>query len=135
MCHGPVALLCVHALSTSGRVLSSLPHRRLDCLVVGPGLGRDPLLLDIARSVIQRARAAGLPLVLDGDGLFLVAREPALVEGYSQCILTPNLNEFRCAAGWPPARRCASVGGAQGVLPWYTAADSTSRPQLIKSCQ
>ncbi|MEW5297269.1 MAG: hypothetical protein WDW36_000490 [Sanguina aurantia] len=75
---------------------------RLDCLVVGPGLGRDPLLLDIARSVIQRARAAGLPLVLDGDGLFLVAREPALVEGYSQCILTPNLNEFR--------RLCMTLG-------------------------
>ncbi|GFR52265.1 hypothetical protein Agub_g14800, partial [Astrephomene gubernaculifera] len=68
---------------------------RLDCLVVGPGLGRDPLLLDIARSVILRARAAKLPLVLDGDGLFLVAREPELVAGYTNCVLTPNLNEFR----------------------------------------
>lgn len=68
---------------------------RLDCLVVGPGLGRDPLLLDIARAVILRARAVGMPLVLDGDGLFLVAREPSLVEGYGQCILLPNLNEFR----------------------------------------
>jgi ATP-dependent NAD(P)H-hydrate dehydratase len=54
---------------------------RLDCLVVGPGLGRDPLLLDIARSVILSAKAAKMPLVLDGDGLFLVAREPELVAG------------------------------------------------------
>lgn len=54
---------------------------RLDCIVIGPGLGRDPLLLDIARQVLLRARAAKLPLVLDGDGLFLVAREPELVEG------------------------------------------------------
>jgi len=68
---------------------------RLDCLVVGPGLGRDPLLLDIARSVILHAREAQLPLVLDGDALFLVAREPELVQGYTQCVLTPNLNEFR----------------------------------------
>ncbi|KAG2492620.1 hypothetical protein HYH03_009036 [Edaphochlamys debaryana] len=68
---------------------------RLDCLVVGPGLGRDPLLLDIARSVIIRARALKMPLVLDGDGLFLVAREPELVAGYTNCVLTPNLNEFR----------------------------------------
>nr|ADI46920.1 MTM0417 [Volvox carteri f. nagariensis] len=68
---------------------------RLDCLVVGPGLGRDPLLLDIARSVILRAKAAKMPLVLDGDGLFLVAREPELVAGYTNCVLTPNLNEFR----------------------------------------
>ncbi|GLC64601.1 hypothetical protein PLESTF_000183300 [Pleodorina starrii] len=68
---------------------------RLDCLVVGPGLGRDPLLLDIARSVILRAKAAKMPMVLDGDGLFLVAREPELVAGYTNCVLTPNLNEFR----------------------------------------
>jgi ATP-dependent NAD(P)H-hydrate dehydratase len=68
---------------------------RLDCLVVGPGLGRDPLMLDVARAVILRAREALLPLVLDGDALFLVAREPELVKGYSQCLLTPNLNEFR----------------------------------------
>jgi len=68
---------------------------RLDCLVVGPGLGRDPLLLDIARACIVAARGASLPLVLDGDGLFLVAREPELVQGYPSCVLTPNLNEFR----------------------------------------
>jgi ATP-dependent NAD(P)H-hydrate dehydratase len=54
---------------------------RLDCLVVGPGLGRDSLLLDTARSIIQRARKTGLPLILDGDSLFLVAREPDLVLG------------------------------------------------------
>ncbi len=54
---------------------------RLDCLVVGPGLGRDTLLLDIARACLVRARLAGLPLVLDGDALFLVAREPELVQG------------------------------------------------------
>lgn len=68
---------------------------RLDCLVVGPGLGRDPLLLDTAKAVIQKARRNGLPLVLDGDGLFLVAREPELIIGYNRCVLTPNLNEFR----------------------------------------
>lgn len=68
---------------------------RLDCLVVGPGLGRDPLMLDVARDVILRARRASLPLVLDGDALLLVAREPLLVQGYSLCLLTPNLNEFR----------------------------------------
>lgn len=44
-------------------------------------VGRDPLLLDIARACIARARLAGLPLVLDGDALFLVAREPELVLG------------------------------------------------------
>lgn len=68
---------------------------RLDCLVIGPGLGRDPLMLDIARAILLQARRAELPVVLDGDALLLVAKEPALVQGYSQCVLTPNLNEFR----------------------------------------
>ncbi len=58
---------------------------RLDCLVVGPGLGRDPLLLEVARACIARARVAGLPLLLDGDALFLVAREPELVRGAFLC--------------------------------------------------
>lgn len=44
-------------------------------------MGRDPLLLDIARAIIIRARACKLALVLDGDALFLVAREPELVQG------------------------------------------------------
>ena len=54
---------------------------RLDCLVVGPGLGRDPLMLDVARAILLQARDASLPLVLDGDALLLVAKEPELVQG------------------------------------------------------
>ena len=38
-------------------------------------------MLDVARAVILHAREAGVPLVLDGDALFLVAREPELVQG------------------------------------------------------
>ena len=76
-----------------------MPSNRYSCIgllsQVGPGLGRDPLMLDVARAVILRAREARLPLVLDGDALFLVAREPQLVQGYASCLLTPNLNEFR----------------------------------------
>lgn len=76
-----------HVLEATAEVESWF--NRLDCLVVGPGLGRDPLLLDIARSIVQRARLAKLPLVLDGDGLFLVAREPDLVTG-GPCVCGAN---------------------------------------------
>ena len=68
---------------------------RLTCLVIGPGLGRDPFILAAARDVLRRARAAGLPLVLDADALHLVQQEPALVRGYAKAVLTPNANEFR----------------------------------------
>jgi NAD(P)H-hydrate repair Nnr-like enzyme with NAD(P)H-hydrate dehydratase domain len=37
-----------------------------DCMVIGPGLGRDELLLRTVSKVIQEARKAELPLVLDG---------------------------------------------------------------------
>lgn len=87
-----------HVLEATAEVESWF--NRLDCLVVGPGLGRDPLLLDIARSVVQRARLAKLPLVLDGDGLFLVAREPELV------------------AGGPSGRGSGEKGGGGGAYGW-----------------
>ncbi|GMH43325.1 hypothetical protein BSKO_11247 [Bryopsis sp. KO-2023] len=67
---------------------------RLDCLVVGPGLGRDPLNLECARLIIHAARVQGIPLVIDADGLHIVTVEPALITGCENVILTPNLNEL-----------------------------------------
>jgi ATP-dependent NAD(P)H-hydrate dehydratase len=52
------------------------------------------------KSIIKAARQLQLPLIVDGSGINIVAAEPALVQGYSQCMLTPNLPEFgRLAAG------------------------------------
>ena len=64
-------------------------------LVVGPGLGRHPLALDTAASIMS---AAALPtkkggkvlIVVDADGLFLVSRNLSLVFGQQHWILTPN---------------------------------------------
>lgn len=73
---------------------------RLTCLVVGPGLGDDPAVVAAARRALLAARAAGLPLLVDGSGLNFVAKEPELVRGYDRCVLTPNLPELgRLAAG------------------------------------
>ena len=38
---------------------------RLTVLVIGPGLSRDPVILDTAKRVILRAREKNLPLVID----------------------------------------------------------------------
>jgi ATP-dependent NAD(P)H-hydrate dehydratase len=67
---------------------------RVHALVVGPGLGRDAAALDAAAHLVARARQLGLPLVVDGDGLFLVALRPDLVQGYAKALLTPNKVEF-----------------------------------------
>ena len=67
---------------------------RLHSLVVGPGLGRDPKLQNLARVAIEEARAAQLYLVVDADGLWLVQNDPATVQGYQRAVLTPNVVEF-----------------------------------------
>ena len=67
---------------------------RLHALVVGPGLGRDPLMLECVAQVVQHARTAGLPVVLDGDGVFLLGQRPTLLAGYGRGVVTPNVREF-----------------------------------------
>ncbi|KAF2013230.1 H-hydrate dehydratase [Aaosphaeria arxii CBS 175.79] len=67
---------------------------RLHVIVIGPGLGRDKLMQDTCAQVIQEARKQGIPFVLDADGLFLAQTRPELVDGCTECILTPNVVEF-----------------------------------------
>ncbi|KAI3711891.1 hypothetical protein L1987_70440 [Smallanthus sonchifolius] len=68
---------------------------RFDCLVIGPGLGRDPFLLDCVSDIMKHARRSNVPMVIDGDGLFLVTNRLDLVSGYPLAVLTPNVNEYK----------------------------------------
>ncbi|KAK1562307.1 hypothetical protein Q3G72_009857 [Acer saccharum] len=68
---------------------------RFDCLVVGPGLGRDPYLLECVSEIMKHARQSNVPIVIDGDGLFLVTNSLDLVSGYPLAVLTPNVNEYK----------------------------------------
>lgn len=38
---------------------------RLHAIVIGPGLGRDPLMLQTAARVIEEAKKKGMPIVVD----------------------------------------------------------------------
>ncbi|KAI8909642.1 Ribokinase-like protein [Gorgonomyces haynaldii] len=64
---------------------------RLDVLVIGPGLGRDPLMLDTAREIVNQAKLKDLVIVLDADALSIVDKQT--VDGGS-FVLTLNVNEF-----------------------------------------
>ncbi|KAI3715420.1 hypothetical protein L6452_22402 [Arctium lappa] len=68
---------------------------RFDCLVIGPGLGRDPFLLDCVTDIMKNARQNNIPMVIDGDGLFLVTNCLDLISGYPLAVLTPNINEYK----------------------------------------
>lgn len=67
---------------------------RLHVLVIGPGLGRDPLMQETCIRVLRAARKENIPFVLDADGLYLAQTHPDIVHGYRECILTPNVVEF-----------------------------------------
>ncbi|KAJ9157255.1 ATP-dependent (S)-NAD(P)H-hydrate dehydratase [Pleurostoma richardsiae] len=84
----------------SSRIIDMLP--RLHVLVVGPGLGRDPLMHATVSRVITAAREAEMPFVLDADALQLVQKDPGLVRGYPLAVLTPNIVEF--------GRLCQALG-------------------------
>ena len=77
------------ALSSLSAVLS-----RVHAVVVGPGLGRAPGALAFAAALMAHATAERLPLVVDGDGLFLLSQNPHLLRGHTACVLTPNAGEW-----------------------------------------
>jgi len=66
----------------------------LHALVVGPGLGRDSVTLDATARILKAARKAGLPVVMDGDALFLANQQPDLIQNWKELVLTPNLPEM-----------------------------------------
>ncbi|TGJ83590.1 hypothetical protein E0Z10_g5190 [Xylaria hypoxylon] len=76
----------------AGRIIEMLG--RLHVLVVGPGLGRDPLMQETCARVLAAARERKMPVVLDADALAIVMKSPELVMGWREVVLTPNVVEF-----------------------------------------
>ncbi|KAL9656178.1 hypothetical protein ABK040_007795 [Willaertia magna] len=69
--------------------------KRFNSIVMGPGLGRTKEALQQAEWFISYCHELNLPLVLDGDSLFLISQKPQIVMGHENVILTPNPNEFK----------------------------------------
>ncbi|NLU81775.1 NAD(P)H-hydrate dehydratase [Rhodococcus sp. HNM0569] len=69
---------------------------RVQAWVVGPGAGTDDAAADRLRAVL----ATDMPVVVDADGLTLLAREPALVtRRAAPTLLTPHAGEFARLTG------------------------------------
>ncbi|CAO2611418.1 ATP-dependent (S)-NAD(P)H-hydrate dehydratase [Lemmus lemmus] len=88
--------LIVHPVLDSSNAVEEVEKwlPRLHALVVGPGLGRDDLLLNNVRGILEASKARDIPVVIDADGLWLIAQQPALIHSYQKAILTPNRVEF-----------------------------------------
>ena len=69
-----------------------------DCILVGPGIGTDGRAINLLKFSILES---DLPLVIDADGLNILAEDKKLQEALTDCgrrgrtvILTPHLGEF-----------------------------------------
>ncbi len=93
---------------------------RVQAWVVGPGLGTD----EDGAAALWFALDTDLPVLVDADGLTMLAAHPDLVAGRSApTVLTPHAGEFARLAGSPPGddrvgatRRLADALGATVLL-------------------
>ncbi|KAH7648352.1 nucleotide binding family protein [Cryptosporidium bovis] len=67
---------------------------KLDIIVIGCGLGREKVIMTVISELIKICRSLSIPIVIDADGLYLISKQPDIINGYKNCILTPNLTEF-----------------------------------------
>lgn len=86
-----------------GDAAAVLAAGRVQAWVVGPGLGTD----DAAAAVVEAVLGADVPVLVDADGLTIVARHPEWLHarfGRGQLtLLTPHEGEFARLAGADPA--------------------------------
>lgn len=93
---------------------------RVQAWVVGPGLGTD----EVAAAALVHALETDLPVIVDADGLTILAAHPEIVQGRTATtVLTPHAGEFARLAGSPPGedrvadtRRLADRFGATVLL-------------------
>ncbi|CAH0561418.1 unnamed protein product [Brassicogethes aeneus] len=73
---------------------------RLHVVLIGPGLGREDSTFEVMEKIINICRQKNKPLVIDADGLFLIATKRQILKNYpAPVILTPNVMEFKRLMG------------------------------------
>ena len=106
-----------HAIvQAQGEVGEQLTDPRISAIAAGPGLGRG----SAAKALLDRALAAGRPLILDADALFVLGESglKTLRQAPQMSIITPHAGEFARMFGnlqgskVDQARRAAERSGA-----------------------
>jgi hydroxyethylthiazole kinase-like uncharacterized protein yjeF len=92
----------------SADLAEALADRRVSAVLVGPGLGRASESSD----KLARATSCSCPLVLDGDALWLLAREGRSRERGAPILTTPHAGEFRELYGDPGSKLEAARSAA-----------------------
>ena len=91
-------------------IMKRLP--KMDAILIGPGLGKGRGTFEVVKAVLENAAC---PVVLDADGINLIASHKDIVRGRTaSTILTPHGGEFARLGGNPEEdRRTAAEAMAQ----------------------
>ena len=85
-------------------ILQRLP--KMDAVLIGPGLGQSDGTFQVVKSVLEQTSC---PVVLDADGINLIAAHKDIVRGRTApTILTPHAGEFGRLGGNPEERTVAA---------------------------
>jgi len=103
-CYSPE--LIVHPILDDSNALTQIDEwsQRLHGILIGPGLGRDPQIMDVASKVITGMANSEKSLVIDADGLHIITLNPNILVGAKNVTLTPNKIEYQ--------RLCNAIFGA-----------------------
>lgn len=92
-------------------ILQRLPQ--MDAVLIGPGLGQSDGTFQMVKAVLEQADC---PVVLDADGINLIASHKDIVRGRtSPTVLTPHGGEFARLGGDANDRRAAAEAMARDL--------------------
>ena len=111
-------------------------EERFASLVLGPGIGSDPLVMKGVRRLLQKTRT---PVIIDGDGLKALRNFSFKKEVSASTVLTPHDGEFESITGKKvtkdreqSALRLAETVGAVVLLKGPTTVVASSEGQIEK---
>ena len=100
-----------YSASAIPEILKRLPQ--MDAVLLGPGLGQGESVFAVVQAVLEHAAC---PVVLDADGINLVAPHKDIVRGRTApTILTPHAGEFARLGGVCEDRKAAAEQMAQDL--------------------
>ena len=92
-------------------ILERLP--KMDAVLIGPGLGQSNGVLQVVKAILEQTDC---PVVLDADGINLIAGHKDIVRGRTNpTILTPHAGEFGRLGGNPEERTVAAEAMAKDL--------------------
>lgn len=92
-------------------ILERLP--KMDAVLIGPGLGQSNGVLQVVKAILEQTDC---PVVLDADGINLIAAHKDIVRGRTaSTILTPHAGEFGRLGGNPEERTVAAEAMAKDL--------------------